>query len=805
MFWGDVRFALRGLRKSPGFAVVAILTIALGLGANTAIFSFLDGVLLRPVAYPEPERLVQLWEKPPDGDRNGISALNFIDWRREAKSFTAMAALSGKSGTMMGSGEPRLLRIAQNSAPYFDILGIRPVLGRTFVAGEDEQGHDHVLVLSHRLWLSDFGADPRVVGRRIVLDNESYEIIGVLAQGEFDRRFADAWMPLAFKPDAVRNFHYLSAIARLKPGVSVEQAQAEMSAIAGRIAEQYPAIKKGWGAKVERWLDRVVGAQLRTSLLVLMAAVGAVLLIGCANLANLLMARGTLRGREITIRSALGASRWRLVRQALTESLLLSALGGIMGLGLGIALQRAIQRQLPPFSLPVQAEVGIDIRVALFLLGLTLVTGVLFGLAPALQVSRRDPSEALKEGGRGNAGSKKRQLLRNALVVSEVALAFVLLCGAGLLIKSFDRLTGVDAGFDTTSVVTMSFPLVMERDTDGARLTSYVAETLEGVRAVPGVRDAAFTSALPLQGWGFGMPFHVGGKPFEASKRPACFFKIVTPGYFGTLGMRLRKGRGLGESDAQGGAPVLVANEAFVKKYLQGEEPIGQRVFIEQIVTGKRELGPEIPWEVVGVVADEKVNSLDDTSAGVYVTYAQSPIVGISLLAKGMGEPEALLRQIRQAIWRVNKTQALPDGKTLEKIKSDSLGNTRLRTTLLGVFAALALLLAAIGVYGVLSYVTAQRTQELGVRVALGASAEDIVRLVVAGGTRPVLLGLLIGVLGALGLTRLLQTLLFETSPNDPATMAGVGALLLLVAVLACYLPARRAARLDPIAALRIE
>ena len=803
--WGDLRFALRSLRKSPAFTAVAVLTIGLGLGANTAIFSFLDGVLLKPLAYPEPERLVQLWEKPPGGQRNGISALNFQDWRAQATSFTAMAAQTGKTVTISDRGEPRQLRLSVVSAPYFDILGVRPALGRTFVAGEDQPGNDRVVVLTQRIWRSEFGADPAIVGRTLILDGEPHTVVGVLPAGEFDRRFADAFMPLAFAPDAVRNFHYLNAIARLKPGVSLEQARSEMSRIAAGIAERYPDIKKDWGATVDRWLDRIVGPQLRLSLIVLMSAVGAVLLIACANLANLLLARATLRSREISVRAALGASRWRLVRQLLVESLLLSCLGGVAALLVGILLFRGILSQLPPFSLPPQAQVGVDLRVAAFLGLLTVLTALLFGLVPALQASRRDAALALKEGGRGGSASRRKAWLRNALVVSQVALAFVLVCGAGLLVRSFARLTSVEAGFDTTNVVTMGFLLQMDRDTDGERLTSYVSQVIDAVRAVPGVREAAMTSALPLQGWGFGMPFRVSGRSVEPSKRPSCFFKIVTPGYFGALGMKLRKGRGLSEADTKGSAPVVVVNEAFASRQFAAQDPIGQHVLIEQIVTGKRQLGPEVAWQIVGVVADEKVSSLDNTSAGVYVSYAQSPIVGVSLLVKGAASASALVSSVERAVWALNKNQALPNPTLLEQIKADSLGQTRLRTLLLAAFALLALLMAAVGVYGVLSYVTAQRTTELGVRAALGASAADLVRLVVRGGTTPVLLGLVIGGYGAIGLTRWLQTLLFEVDPTDPATMAVAGSVLLLVAWAACYIPARRAARIDPMRALRIE
>jgi putative ABC transport system permease protein len=809
MTWlADLRFAGRMFLKNPGFTLFAMLTLALGLGANVAIFSFVDGLLLKPLAYPEPERIVQIWEKPPRGLRNGVSALNFLDWRDQATSFSAMAARTGDAFTLTGRGEPRQLRAAVVSAAYFDVLGVRAALGRTFAPDEEQPGRNRVIVLSHRFWVSQLGGERAVVGRTLTLNGDAYTIIGVLAQGgEFDRAFAEVLVPLALdRAQVVRNFHYLSVVARLKPGVPFERAQSEMSGIAGRIAEEYPDIKKGWGATVDRLVDRVVNDRLRLSVLVMMAAVGAVLLIGCANLANLLLARATLRTREMALRAALGAGRGRLVRQLLTESLLLSGLGAVAGLVLGFLLFRGIRSLVPEFFLPSQAVVGIDWRVVGFLTVLALVTGVLFGLAPALQGTRRDTAGVLKEGGRGSAGSAGRRFMRHALVVSEVALAFVLLVGAGLLIRSFNKLMNVDPGFDSTNVVTMNVPLIMEKDVDGPRLALYLDSLLDRVKAVPGVQHAATTSALPMQGWGFGMPFRLDGMPRgNDSERQPCYFKIVSPDYFSALGMTLRRGRALSAADTAGRPPVTVVNETFARRFLRGGDAIGRRVFVEQIVTGRRELGAEIPWEVVGVVADEKVGSLDSTSAGIYVAYAQSPIVGVSMLVKGVGEPAAFTKAIQSAVWEVNPGQALDNVRTLEQIKSESVGGTRLQTFLLGLFAVLALLLAAIGIYGVLSYVTAQRTQELGVRAALGASALDLMRLVVLGGIVPVGVGILLGLAGSLLLTRVMQTLLFETTPTDPATMIGVGVILTGVALAACYVPARRAARVDPIVALRHE
>ncbi len=804
----DLRFALRMIRNSPGFTVVAVLTLALGIGANAAIFSFVDGVLLRPLPYPHPEQIVNVWEKPPNYDRNGISTLNFLDWKNQNTVFTAMAAQTDGSATLTGVDVPVQLRGSRVSARYFDIFGIKPALGRTFAPNEDELGKDQVVVLGDRIWQSRFGADRSIIGRTIHLDNKPYTVIGVLPIDDpHGRGWEDIWRPLAFQPqDMTRDFHWMISWARLKPGVSLDQARTQMKSIAARIEHDYPVSNKGWSATIDRFVDRVVDDNLRQSLLVLLAAVGAVLLIGCANLANLLLARGAGREREIAIRAALGAGRWRLVRQLLTESLAIACLGGTLGIALGYGLMHALKTWIPPFYLPSEADVHMDARVLLFTAAVILLTGVLFGIAPALHTVRSDLAGSLKEGGRGATTGVARNRLRGALVVAEVALAFVLLSGAGLLIRSFYQLQQVDPGFETTNVITMWIPMTDAQYPDGGHVINYLSQLMEKVNAVPGVREAATTNALPLEGWGYGMPFLIDGQPFmDRAHRPACFFKIVSPSYFRTLGMRLLKGRALSETDTQGAVPVIVVNESLVKRYFKKDEPLGKRVLIQQIITAKHELGPEVPWQVVGVVADEKVSGLDDSSPGVYVSYKQSPTVGNALVVRGAMDPNGLIKSIQRAVWDVNKNQALDDIKLLEQIKTESLGGNRLRTILLGAFAGLALLLAAIGIYGVISYSVSQRTHEMGVRAALGASSWDQLRLVLKSGLSLTLIGLALGTLGALGLTQLLSSLLFGVSARDPWTLAMVGLVLATVALAACYIPARRATRVDPTVALRYE
>jgi putative ABC transport system permease protein len=803
----DLRFAIRQFRNSPGFTMAAVLMLALGIGATTAIFSFVDAVLLKPLPFSHAERILNVWEKPPGGDRNGISTLNFLDWKKQNTVFTAMAAQTRGSATLTGYDTPIELRNGRVSAPYFSIFAVQPLLGRTFAPDEDEPGKEFEVVLTNRIWQSRFGADPHIIGKKIELNAANYTVIGVLPPGQFDRGFEDIWTPLAFKPqEMTRDYHWMISWARLKPGVSLEQARAQMDAIGARIEHDYPKSNKGWGVTTERYQDHVVGDQMRKSLLVLLTAVGAVLLIACFNLANLLLVRGAGREREVAIRSAMGAPRIRLIRQFLTESVLLASVGGLVGIALGYFLMAALKAWLPPFFLPAVANVQLNNEVLWFALGVVALTGLLFGVMPAIHSARTDFANSLKEGGRGATSGVNRARLRNLLAVAEIAIAFVLLSGAGLLIRSFYLLEQVDPGFQSTNVITMHIPMSSERYPEGRSITNYVNQLLERVQAVPGVEQVTATSALPLQGWPDGMPFQIEGRPYvDVANRNAAGFKPVSPSYLATLGMHLKRGRWISETDTAGSPPVIVINQSFAERYFKTENPIGQRIRIEQIIPGQPALGPEIAWQIVGVVADEKAYSLAGTSQGLYISYKQSPSLNVSLAIRTAVEPDHVIKSVQSAIWQFNKAQSIDSLQTLEKIKSDSLGSERLRTILLGTFAVLALTLAAIGVYGVISYSVAQRTHEIGVRSALGAPRLAQLGLIFKNGMALTAVGLVIGAAGSIALMHLLASLLFGISPHDPVTLLAVGAILTAVAAAACYVPAQRAARVDPIIALRHE
>ena len=805
----ELRHSVRTLRQSPGFTAVAILTLAIGIGANTAIFSFVDAMLLKPLPYPDADRIVRVMEKPPRGARNGISTLNFLDWQRDNTVFDFMSAQTGDAVTLTGGSEPIQLRGALVSAGYFKVFGAEPELGRTFLPGEDELGKHHVAVISHAVWASQFGSDPSIATRTVLLNNEPHTIVGVLpARSAFDRAPVQIWRPLAFRPsNMTRDFHWMISFARLKDAVTLAQARANMDAIGKRIENDFPASNKGWGVVVEPYAETLINPQARTIILLLLSSTGFLLLIGCANLANLALARGVSREREVVVRASLGAGRWDLIRQFLTENVLLSICGGLFGLAIGYGLMKAMGLMLPPFTLPREVNASIDARVLLFALIVSIATGMLFGMAPALQATKPDLAAAMKEEGRGSSGGAGRRRLRDSLIVAEIALAFMLLVVSGLMMRSFLGLLNIDAGFDSNNLLTMRLPVTIEQFPEPEQMNRYLREVRTAVEAVPGVRETAYSCAAPMQGTCYGMPMQVASKPrVDVANRDGGFYKVVSPSYFSALGIKPIKGRLLADTDTSNSPPVLVMNERLANRYFPKEDPIGQRILIQKIVPGKTELGDDIAWEVVGVIGDEKIGGPEDVqSAGVYVSNEQTPVYGMVLNIRASVNPLTLQQPITAAIRSVNKDQAISDIRSVDQIRDQSMGGRRLVSVLLGTFATVALVLAGLGIYGVISYNVAQRTREMGIRAALGATERSLLRLILDRGVRLTLVGLAIGTGGAIALTRLMATLLFGVGARDPLTMVSVGVILAGVAIIASYVPARRATRVDPVVALRYE
>jgi len=802
----DLRSAVRRLRNSPGFSAVAIATIALAIGANTAMFSVVKGLLLSPLPYPEPNRIVRVLERLPSGGPNAISTLNYLDWANQNTVFESLAAEVGWRATLTGRDEPTVIRGARVSASYFDIFGVRPALGRTFVPGDDQPGKDHVVLLSHRLWERRFGSDRALVGRDIVLDDEPYTVVGILPRGgPFDRTAAEIWAPLAFRPsNMTRDFRWLGATARLRPGVTFEQAKAGMDVISRRIAAAHPDTNKGWGIAVDRLADVLIDHDMQTAVMVLFAATAFVLLIGCANLANLALARGISRERETAVRAALGASRWRIVRQILIEHVVIAGCGGVAGTLVGYGLMKWILSLIPPYTLPPAVDIRMDTAVLVFTSIVAVMTGLLFGAAPAAGATSPSLVGALKEGAHGTTASSPLRRIR-ALVVAEIALAFVLLVASGLLLRSFFNLLAVDPGFDATNVLTAGLPVRQEQHPDPVELNSYLSEITAAVEAVPGIRKGAITSALPLEGGGFGMPYAIADRPpADRMNRRRAFFKIVSPSYFAALDIKLRAGRVLSDSDTAGAPPVAVINETMATREFGDENPIGRRILAPRLVPGKTALGPDVPWEIVGVIAGEKVTGPGDViSAGMYVSNQQSPTYGVNLVVRADMASSLVPGAVRSAVDRVNRNQALSDVRTLEQIVHDSMLGNRVVSLFFTVFASMALLLAAMGIYGVMAYTAAQRTHEMGIRAALGASAGRLRALIVQSGMRIVLIGLAIGFAGTFAAARVISSLLYGVAALDPLTLAVVAAVLCGVAAIACFLPAWRITNADPMEALR--
>jgi predicted permease len=802
----DLRFGGRQLLKSPGFTLVAVLTLALGIGATTAIFSVVYGVLLRPLPYSQPDELVRPLFRSREGQLSGaFSAPNFVDLRAQSKTLSGVAAVAGGTFNLSAAGtgdssEPERLQGASVSADFFKVLGVRPLAGRTFAAGEDKADAPLVAVISEELWRRRFGGDPGIVGRSLTLNGRPHTVVGIMARGSQVPSAADVWVPLVFSPKdlAGRGAVWFAAIARLAPGATMDRARAETGVFGRRLAEQYPEANAGYteNMTVESMKERVVG-DTRKPLFILLGAVGLVLLVACVNVANLLLVRAAGREGEVVVRAALGAGRMRIIRQLLTESVVLALAGGAAGVALAAWLTRALVARAPR-EIPRLEEIGLDGTALLFALGVSLLTGVLFGLAPALQASRTDLSKVLREGTRGSKG-RGTSRARGALVVIETALAVVLLAGAGLLIRSFLRLQEVDPGFKPEGAVTFRLEPPQAKYPGEPQLRAFTSALVERMERLPGVTSAAATVyGMPFQGNINVLTFSIEGRPpAPPGKEEILRVASATPGYFETLGMPIVRGRAFTPRDRDGAPLVAVINEAAVRRHFPGQDPLGQRIVIG--------MGEPLTFEVVGVVGDFKQDALElKIDPQIFLSYDQDPGPELSVVVRTR-DPEAVMAAARAQVRELDPALPLFGLQPMTEVVATSTAAQRFYMLLLGGFAAVSLVLAAIGIYGVIAYAVRQRTQEIGIRIALGATGDRVTRMVVGQGMVLAGTGAVLGLVAALLATRGLQSLLFEVKASDPTIYAGVAAVLVLVAAFASYLPARRAAQTDPQLALRGE
>jgi predicted permease len=808
----DFRQAVRSMRKAPGFALAAILVLALGIGANTAIFSIVNGVLLRPLPFDRPDRLVQLWHTPPAQQFPGmtqfaLSAANYLDWEERNDVFEQSAVYAATEFRLSGVSEPENLPAARVEPSFFSVLRGHTLLGRAINPGDDAPGSEHVVVLSQRLWQSRFAGDPQIVGRKVELNNETWTVIGVMAADFQKPGYAQLWTPLVWDPleKTVRGEHHLSAVARLKDGVSIGQAQAQLDTIAASLARQYPADDAGWGAQVVALSDATIG-DVRKPLLILLGAVAFVLLIACANVANLFLAKALERRKEIAIRTALGARRGRIVRQVLAEAVVLSLIGGLLGL---IVAHFATQLVVAFFgaSLPRLSEIRLDLSVLAFTFAIAVITGIVAGALPAWRMSLSNPQDALKQGGRsGSAGTSRGT--RGVLVVAEVALSFVLLVGAGLMVRTLWNLGSVNPGFDADHVLTANIGVGANDFATVQQQIAFTGELMRRLRALPGVQAAGATDSLPLQG-GSTQPVAIEGQAAQdMSHQPEVAVRVVTPGFLDSMRIHVVRGRDFSEQDTAGSLPVALVSESMARQFWPNDNPVGKRLTLTFF--------PGVVREVVGVVADVKDRGLDhdDPVSTLYWPVSQlffpqsmGKFHGFSmqLALRTASDPAAMGMTVRAALHELAPNIPLLDVRTMQAIVDESISPQRFNMFLLAAFAGLALLLAGIGLYSVLAYSVRQRAREIGVRMALGARMRDVLRRVVIDGMKPTALGVGIGLAAALALSRLLGTLVFGVAAHDTATFAGVALLLLLVGLVASLLPAVRATRVDPLKVLREE
>jgi putative ABC transport system permease protein len=794
----DLRYSFRVLRSTPGFTAVIILTLALGIGATTAIFSVVNVILLRPLPYDNPEQVVMVWGTQPQLDRAPFSPADFLDVKQRNHVFDRIAAFTVGNFNLTGGPDALRLRGAVVSAEVLPLLGIKVAAGRGFLPDESRPGNNQVVMLSHELWQLSFGADPGILGRKLTLNSKDYTVIGVLPPRMQFLSWAELWVPLAWtaEQERLRDTHSLNVIARLKLEVPLEQAQAEMNSISSQLQQEHPETNTGIGVKLVPVREQVVG-DVRPVLLVLLGVVAFVMLIACANVANLLLSRAARRQKEIGIRLALGAVRWRVIRQLLTESVLFSVIGGVLGLLIAFGAVKLLIA-FGPSNIPRLKEIGVDARVLIFTLVLSLLTSIIFGLVPALQASRPDLNESLKEGGKSSSGvySQRHRML---LVIAEVALALLLSIGAGLMVRSFWRVQSINPGFNPDQVLSLRITLPAAKYSEERQRVAFYRDLLDRVKTLPGVLSAGAVTDLPLSGPGSSTSFSVKGRPSEG-RNPLTEYRVITPDYFRAMDIPLVSGRAFNETDDEKNRGVIIINETLARRFFPNQNPIGNYLALS---------GPPDEREIVGVARDVRDYGLDaEVKPESYIPYSQGGASylkynALTIVVRASVAPESLVAAVRGQVREIDKDQPIYNVKTMQQVLSDSVSQRLFNMFLIGGFSIVALILAAVGIYGVIAYSVAQRTQEIGIRMALGAQPRDVLRLVVTQGMLQALIGVAIGLGAAFALTRMMSSLLYGISHLDPATFAGLSILLLLVALMASYIPARRAARINPIIALR--
>jgi putative ABC transport system permease protein len=799
----DARLGLRLLWRQPGFAGIALAALTLGIAANSAIFSVVYATLLAPMPYRDPDQLVMVWSRIQD-NRNVTAAGDYLEWVRQSKSFQGLHAWTGRNVSFSSQGQPEQVQAQVTTPGFITTIGAPLLMGRDFLPEEGQPGKDQVMVLSNRFWRDRFGSDPKILNREIRADGKPYTVVGVLGPGATDRLQNKIYLPLAFTPEQINHdFHWLLVLGRLKPGVTLAQANADMTGVSKRIAEAFPTSNKGWTSSVEPLQNNFLDRNTISALWLLLGAVGFVLLIACANVANLLLARGAARQREVAVRASMGASRSRLFAQFITESVVLAAFGGLLGLGLASLLLDAIMTLMPAYTLPSEADVRLNVPVLLFTFAVSVGSGVIFGSAPAWQVTRWNLNDVLKEAGRSAIGGA-RHWTRRIFVVAEFALALTLLAGAGLAIHSVVKLTYVDLGFARDHLLTFYLPVPDGRLKTPEQVEAFYQRLLERARAIPGITAASASTGMPVTGTGFGMPFHFAGKPFaDPSQRPGAGFNMVTPEFFKTFGIRMERGRAFTEQDSAKGIRVAIVNDAFARRYLTGQDPLKQKLVIEQLIPGVTRLGPGVEWQIVGVYHGVRNAGPRGDFPEIDVPFAQSPWPGAVVAVRTTVAPDTVRRSLAAVVRELDPELPMTDVRTMDQVVHESLAGDRFQALLFGGFAIVALILAALGIYGVMSFSVAQRTHEIGLRMALGAGREQVVRQILREGLTTAFIGLALGVAGAWLVGRAMRGMLFGVGAIDPTAFSIVAGLLLLSAVLACLVPARRAASIDPMTALR--